>query len=148
MHGKDLQSGRKLKNWMIETGYVDVVEQQFFVPLNQWPLDPADKELGSWSSRNWLKFLGGTKKLLAAGGVPLEEIPMLLEEVRHDITNWNMRVYWISKLSLGILCSLAKILTGQNIVADRPQCMLYMGANPSRRPSRIIWRRQYQSSCA
>lgn len=73
MHGKDLHSGRKLKNWMVETGYVDVVEQQFFVPLNQWPLDPVDKELGSWCRLNWLKFLGGTKKLLAAGGVPLEE---------------------------------------------------------------------------
>lgn len=97
MHGKDLQSGRKLKQWMIETGYVDVVEQQFFVPLNQWPLDPIDKELGGWSSLNWLRFLGGTTKLLAAGGVPLEKIPMLLEEARQDITSRNMRVYWISK---------------------------------------------------
>lgn len=96
-HGKDFHSGRKLKNWMIEVGYVDVVEQQFLVPLNQWPLDPTDKTLGGWSSLNWLKFLGGTTKLLAAGGVPLEEIPALLEEVRRDITSWNMRVYWISK---------------------------------------------------
>lgn len=97
MHGKDLHSGRKLKKWMMETGYVDVVEQQFLVPLNQWPLDPIDKELGVWSSLNWLAFLDGTTKLLAAGGVPLKEIPLLLKEARQDITSRNMRVYWISK---------------------------------------------------
>lgn len=99
-HGKDFHSGRKLKDWMIEAGFENVVEQQFPVPLNQWPLDPMDKILGGWSSLNWLKFLGGTTKLLAAGGVPLEEIPTLLEEVREDITNANMRIYWISKSCL------------------------------------------------
>ncbi|KAJ4392151.1 hypothetical protein N0V93_005774 [Gnomoniopsis smithogilvyi] len=94
-HGKDLHSGRKLREWMVDAEYVDVVEQQFLVPLNEWPLDLMNKSLGGWSSLNWLKFLDGAKKLLAAGGVPLDETPGLLEEVRRDILNQNMRVYWI-----------------------------------------------------
>lgn len=84
-NGNDFHSGRKLRKWMIETGYVDVVEQQFLLPLKQWPLDPADKTLGGWVSLNWLKFLGGTTKLLATGGVPLDEIPGLLAEVRETL---------------------------------------------------------------
>lgn len=123
MHGKDFHSGRKLKTWMIEAGYVDVVEQQFFVPLNQWPLDPTEKELGSWSSLNWLSFLDGTTKLLAAGGVPLEKIPLLLEEARQDIMNRNMRVYWVGKSSLELPYSMFHRQSHKLLIHSSVRCL-------------------------
>lgn len=95
--GKDFQSGRRLKAWMTAAGFRGVVERQFLVPLSAWPLDPADRVVGSWSSLDWIKFLGGATKLLAAAGVALEEIPGFLERVRDDILDQNMRVYWISE---------------------------------------------------
>lgn len=101
--GKDFQSGRRLKGWMAAAGLRGVAERQFLVPLSAWPLDPADRVLGSWSSLDWVKFLGGSTKLLEAAGVPLEEIPGFLERVRSDILDRNMRVYWISEFSLSLL---------------------------------------------
>lgn len=97
--GKDFRSGRRLRGWMAAAGFAGVEERQFLVPLNAWPLDPADKVIGRWSSLDYLKFLGGTTKLLAAAGMPLEEIPGFLDRVKEDIMDPNMRVYWISEWS-------------------------------------------------
>lgn len=95
--GKDFRSGRRLRGWMAAAGFGGVAERQFLVPLSAWPLDPADRVVGSWSSLDWIKFLGGSTKLLEAAGMPLGEIPGFLEEVEHDVLDRNMRVYWISE---------------------------------------------------
>lgn len=95
--GKDFRSGRRLRGWMAAAGFAGVAERQFLVPLNAWPLDPADRVIGRWSSIDYLKFLGGTTKLLAAAGMPLAEIPGFLSRVGKDIMDPNMRVYWISE---------------------------------------------------
>lgn len=96
-NGKDFTACRKLKTWMLEAGVVDVVENPILLPLNGWPQDRQDNLLGSWSSLDILKFLGGATKLLVAGGMSLEEIPAFLDQVRLDVTNREMRVYSISK---------------------------------------------------
>lgn len=96
-HGKDLQSGRRLKGWMAEAGFADVAEQQFLVPLSAWPLDPTDRLLGGWASLDWTRFLTGSTKFMVAAGMPLEEVPEFLEQVRSDIMSPSMRVYWISE---------------------------------------------------
>lgn len=96
-HGKDLQSGRRLKGWMVEAGFEGVVEQQFLVPLSAWPLDPTDRLIGGWAALDWTRFLTGTTKLMVAAGMPLHEVPAFLEQVRLDIISPKMRVYWISE---------------------------------------------------
>lgn len=95
--GKDFESGRKLKGWMVEAGFVDVVQQQVFLPLNAWPLDPKDNLLGKWWSLDLLKALDGLTKVIAAAGMLIEEIPEFLDRVRADVTNRDMRVYAIGK---------------------------------------------------
>lgn len=55
--GKGFESGRNLKGWMIEPGFVDVVQQQTFLPLNAWPLVSKDNLLGNLWSLNLLKAL-------------------------------------------------------------------------------------------
>lgn len=95
--GKDFESGRKLKGWMVEAGFVDVVQQQVFLPLNAWPLDPKDNLLGKWWSLDLLKALDGLTKVIATAGMPIEEIPKFLDRVRADVTNRDMRVYAIGK---------------------------------------------------
>lgn len=99
-NGKDFEACRKLKHWMLEAGFVDVVEKPILLPLNGWPQDREDKLLGHWSSLDILKFLGGATKLLVAGGLGLDEIPAFLEQVRLDVLNRDMRVYSISELFL------------------------------------------------
>lgn len=98
--GKDFESGRKLKGWMIEAGFVDIMQQQIFLPLNSWPLDQKDNLLGKWWSLDLLKGLDGLTKVIATAGMPLEEIPAFLDRVRVDITNRDMRVYAIGKLCI------------------------------------------------
>lgn len=33
---------------MIEAGFIDVVEKQYLSPVNGWPADPVDKNIGNW----------------------------------------------------------------------------------------------------
>lgn len=78
---------------MVDIGFVDVVEKTFLVPVNGWPIDPADKEIGNWYCLNFLKFAGAFTKLLEAGGLPTDEIPQFQDQLRYDFTSQHMRVY-------------------------------------------------------
>ena len=44
--GRPLRIAPKLKQWMIEAGYVDVTESVFKLPLGSWPADRTLKKLG------------------------------------------------------------------------------------------------------
>lgn len=99
-NGKDFTACRNLKRWMLEAGFVDVVEKPILLPLNAWPQDRQDKLLGNWCTLDIMKFLDGTTKLLVAGGMSVEEVPAFLDQVRADVTNRDMRVYIISKYFL------------------------------------------------
>lgn len=90
---------------MIDAGFVDVVEKQVLVPVNGWPLDPADQHLGKWYSLNGLRFVNSLDKLLEKAGVPLDEIPEFKEQIRWDLTSINMRVYVPGKLFLAVSAS-------------------------------------------
>lgn len=92
-YGRDFMCAAHFKEWMIEAGFEDVVKVTILVPLNAWPTDPKDKIVGSWFSLNLLKTLNATSKILQDGGLPAEDVPGFLEEVRQDATNANMRAY-------------------------------------------------------
>lgn len=64
--GRDFNAAKQFKKWMMEAGFVDVVEKQFLSPVNAWPLDPRDREIGRWcKSILFLSlFLGGGGALL------------------------------------------------------------------------------------
>lgn len=49
-YGRDIMVSRHYKSWMIEAGFVDVVEEQGLCPFNAWPQDPRDHDLGRWSA--------------------------------------------------------------------------------------------------
>lgn len=38
-----------LKDWIKETGFEDVTESVYVLPLGPWPKDPKLKELGRWA---------------------------------------------------------------------------------------------------
>lgn len=92
-YGRDFRVATKYKSWMIEAGFVKVVEKVVLVPVNGWPVDQKDQLLGKWHSLDVLRFLDGSKKILQAGGYPLEEIPAFLEDVRHSSIDARLRCY-------------------------------------------------------
>ncbi|KAF3768137.1 hypothetical protein M406DRAFT_106901 [Cryphonectria parasitica EP155] len=91
--GRDFNSAKKFKAWMIEAGFVDVVEKQFLSPVNGWPVDPKDQKIGKWYCLNMLKFPGSITKLLQSAGIPPDEIPAFQQQIREDVTSRHMRVY-------------------------------------------------------
>lgn len=48
--GKELNIYDRLKQWVIDAGYTDVVEKVYILPLAPWPKDPTLKELGRWQA--------------------------------------------------------------------------------------------------
>ncbi|KAJ4391238.1 hypothetical protein N0V93_004855 [Gnomoniopsis smithogilvyi] len=91
--GRDFEAPRKLKKAMIEAGFEDVVEKQILAPINSWPLDPKDSMIGNWVCLNGLRAAESLGKVMIVGGLPEEEAPALIQEIRHDLTNASMRVY-------------------------------------------------------
>lgn len=104
--GRDFQSPRNYKRWMLELGFVDVTEVQILTPVNGWPIDPHDRMMGSWACLDLLKLVRATTKILHAGGIPLEEIPYFQDQVCQCLTQRSMRVYSPCKSSCGELARL------------------------------------------
>lgn len=91
--GRDFHSSRNFRRWMLEAGFVDVVEKVVYVPMNGWPLDSKDQWLGKWFSLNTEKFLGGSKKLIHASGMPEDEIDDFLAKVQWSSLDARLRSY-------------------------------------------------------
>jgi len=86
----------RYKEWMVEAGFRNVVELRFMWPQNSWPKDKKMKELGRWNMINALDGLQGfTARLFTkVQGMPVEEMEVLLMEVRQDIQNRKIHCYW------------------------------------------------------
>lgn len=57
--GRDMDAGLHHKERMIAAGFQDVVELSWRWPLNTWPRNKKEKELGLWSRENTLDGLEG-----------------------------------------------------------------------------------------
>lgn len=95
--GRDFQAPLKYRRWMMEAGFVDVVQKQYLTPINGWPLTPEDHLLGKWSSADLVKLIPATTKIIQASGMPLADIPSFQEQVLECLTRKSMRVYCPSK---------------------------------------------------
>ncbi|ETS81475.1 hypothetical protein PFICI_06477 [Pestalotiopsis fici W106-1] len=79
--GRDILVPQKYKQWLEETGFVDVQERPFIWPNNPWPQDKKLKEVGLWELRNLLDGLRGMGwKFLTQAGYSAEEIETLVKE--------------------------------------------------------------------
>jgi hypothetical protein len=84
----------KLASWMQETGYEDVEDRIFKVPLNPWSDDDRLKTLGDWFERNCLDGLAAySYKPMIAMGWSKSEIEVFLVSVRRCIQNRQFHVY-------------------------------------------------------
>ncbi|CAN8103669.1 unnamed protein product [Discula destructiva] len=99
--GRDVTVPRKYKQWMIEIGFVDVVEVPLLIPTNSWPLDPDDQHIGHFTRLDVEKALGATTKILLAAGMTQEEVPEFLESVRWSLGDAGLRGYYIGYVVYG-----------------------------------------------
>jgi hypothetical protein len=93
--GKPLRVANKLKKWMRDAGFVDVHEEIFKMPINQWPRDPQYKMLGRFWGQMFLEGLQAFSLALftRAFGWTKEEIEVYLVRVRHAIVDRNVHAY-------------------------------------------------------
>lgn len=101
---RDLAVPRRYKTWMREMGFVNVVERPLLVPVNSWPVDPADKLLGQFSRMTMEKVIDSSVKMLIAAGLKQEEVPEFLQSCKWSVGHAHLRAYYISKSAL---CSLS-----------------------------------------
>jgi len=45
-NGTSMMAAANYKNWLIEQGFVDVVQVEYKWPINHWPKDPKYKSIG------------------------------------------------------------------------------------------------------
>lgn len=95
--GRDIAVALKYKQWMAEIGFTDVVEKPVLCPVNSWPLDPVDREIGHFCRLDMERALDSTVKMLLAGGLTQEELPAFKESVRWSLGDRNLRGYFIGK---------------------------------------------------
>lgn len=93
--GRDPDVTRKLKGWMGEMGFVDVVERRVLMPVNGWPLDPDDSRLGRFLRLDTEKVVESSVKLLLAGGLTEEALPRFTAAVKWNLGESHMRGYWM-----------------------------------------------------
>lgn len=89
--GRDFKVPRKYKQWLIDMGFVDVVEEIGPMPGNPWPSEPKYQELGRWQMTNFYRGLRGMSfKLLRALGMSPDEIEVFIDATREDIRDTQL----------------------------------------------------------
>ncbi|ORY69062.1 S-adenosyl-L-methionine-dependent methyltransferase [Pseudomassariella vexata] len=91
--GRDIDLARKYKYWIIEAGFVDVVERQILGPVNPWAIDPKDNQIGRYSQANFTETTYSSAKFLKATGMTEPEIEYFLDGVRRNIADTSVHSY-------------------------------------------------------
>ncbi|KAL1877974.1 hypothetical protein Daus18300_002328 [Diaporthe australafricana] len=93
--GRDLQKPLKYKQWLLDAGFVDVVEEVGPGPGNPWPVEPRWKELGRWLMTNTHRALRGMCwKMLRNYGMEADEVEELLRLASIDVRDTNIHYYY------------------------------------------------------
>ncbi|EXA31046.1 hypothetical protein FOVG_17642 [Fusarium oxysporum f. sp. pisi HDV247] len=87
---------KELRNIMGKVGFTNIVETRFKWPSNCWPKDKKYKELGAWNNENTrLVFESVTLAPLTRGlDWTIEEVNVLLADVRKELNDPNIHAYW------------------------------------------------------
>lgn len=92
---RPLAYNTETRSMLERAGFVDIEEQVIRIPLNPWPKDPFEKDIGRWYN------LGLTQGLQALTLAPLtrmlnwtpEEVERLLVDVKREVCNKKYHVY-------------------------------------------------------
>ncbi|KAL7964442.1 S-adenosyl-L-methionine-dependent methyltransferase [Trichoderma sp. SZMC 28014] len=89
--GRDLLKSAHYEAWLNETGFVNVQDAKFQLPINEWPENPNLKKVGAIYKHNFLQLVESLAKFLTLAGLSNAEAEDLKERVRRDIHNTRIR---------------------------------------------------------
>jgi hypothetical protein len=82
------------KRWLEEIGFEDVVEINFYAPMNPWAKGKYFKQVGALMSEMYLKGIEGLSlRVIGALGWTAEEIREFLVKVKKDIQDPAVTAY-------------------------------------------------------
>ncbi|KAK1767358.1 S-adenosyl-L-methionine-dependent methyltransferase [Phialemonium atrogriseum] len=95
--GRSGLAAARFRAQMIDAGFVDVVERKFALPGNPWAKGRREKVLGTMQMTNILDGLHGISIGLftKVHGMSVEEVELLLDDVRKDLRNKDIHFYYI-----------------------------------------------------
>ncbi|SPJ83519.1 related to methyltransferase [Fusarium torulosum] len=87
---------KELKEIMDKVGFTNIVETRFKWPSNCWPKDKKYKELGAWNNENTNLVLESITFAPLTRGLDwtIEEVNVLLVNVRKELNDPNIHAYW------------------------------------------------------
>jgi hypothetical protein len=84
--GRHWDACKYYEEWLLEVGFVDVVQKIIPWPMTAWPDNPKLKEVGRWNSRTWRTGnLSATRKFLDFSGLPKEELDQLVSDFKAEL---------------------------------------------------------------
>ncbi|KAK3321903.1 methyltransferase type 12 [Apodospora peruviana] len=101
--GRNMLAPKRYKQWMLDAGFVDVVETRLAVPGNPWPKGKDNKRMGFLQMTNFLDGLhASTMTLFTKGlGWEPEEVEVFLVDMRKAIRNPGIHFYWTTVVVWG-----------------------------------------------
>ena len=93
--GKKLNVAHLHKRQLIDTGFQDVHEQVYKIPVNPWPKDPKLKEIGRYQQANAIEGMEAMSLALFTRvlGWSNQEAHMFFASVRRELTDRSIHVY-------------------------------------------------------
>ncbi|KAK3950026.1 S-adenosyl-L-methionine-dependent methyltransferase [Pseudoneurospora amorphoporcata] len=101
--GRDMLAPRRYKQWMEETGFINVVEEKLVIPGNPWPKGKDQKVMGVWQMTNFLEGVHAVSMTIFTKGLGMspEEVEVFLVDVRKDIRNLGVHFYFLTYFVYG-----------------------------------------------
>ncbi|KAL2214479.1 S-adenosyl-L-methionine-dependent methyltransferase [Sarocladium strictum] len=100
-NGHSMRTALSYKEWLTDAGFVDVTVVKEKWPTNSWPKDPKYKQVGMWTYENGVAALQALSLAIFTrpkdeGGLGwrMEEVELLLAQVRKDFKDRSIHAYW------------------------------------------------------
>ncbi len=93
---RPIRVAESLKTWMQASGYEDVYEQLFKIPISGWPKDAKMKKIGECYGANWFHGLPGySYKLFGpeGHGWSRDEVELMMVDVRKALKQRSVHAY-------------------------------------------------------
>lgn len=88
--------------WMKEVGFEDVVETNYYWPLNGWAKGPYYKHVSMYAQVDFLNGLEGMSlKIMGSMGYSPDDIRALVAEVTKDVKDPNIHAFFTMKVVYG-----------------------------------------------
>ncbi|KAK8122128.1 hypothetical protein PG984_010798 [Apiospora sp. TS-2023a] len=93
--GRDAKLVPRLKEWLAEAGFVDVVEKRILCPNNPWPSSPEDKLIGRYTQKSVLDSMeAASVKIGPIVGMTPEQTNEMMAEARKEMMDETLRAYY------------------------------------------------------